>query len=65
MLGGKDGAPHAYQLRHPDGSTRALKTKEVGVKLAPGDVIEVHSGGGGGWGEPRADAGRGAPGSGR
>ena len=41
-------------LRHPDGSTRVLKTKEVGVELAPGDVIEVHSGGGGGWGEPRA-----------
>jgi N-methylhydantoinase B len=52
MLGGADGAPHAYRIRRADGSVRVLKTKEVGVPIGPGDLIEVHSGGGGGWGKP-------------
>jgi N-methylhydantoinase B len=52
MLGGKDGLPHAYTLRYPDGQSRDLKTKEVGIALAPGDVLMVRSGGGGGWGPP-------------
>jgi N-methylhydantoinase B len=52
VLGGKDGEPHRYRLVHRDGSTRPLKTKEVGVRIEPGDVIDVHSGGGGGWGTP-------------
>ena len=52
IAGGHDGTPHAYVLRAKAGSTRPLRTKEVGVKLAPGDVIVVHSSGGGGWGDP-------------
>jgi N-methylhydantoinase B len=52
MLGGKDGAPHHYTLRHPDGSERDLRTKETGVELLPGDMLVVRSGGGGGWGPP-------------
>jgi N-methylhydantoinase B len=57
MLGGRDGAPHRYVLRHPDGAERVLKTKETGVELRPGDVLHVLSGGGGGWGPPeRRDA---------
>jgi N-methylhydantoinase B len=52
MLGGADGAPHHYVLRHADGSARVLKTKEVGVALKPGDTIHVKAGGGGGWGPP-------------
>jgi N-methylhydantoinase B len=52
MLGGGDGAPHRYTLRHADGSTRALRTKEAGIVLSPGDVLLVESGGGGGWGDP-------------
>ena len=52
MLGGKDGAPHHYTLRHPDGTERDLRTKETGVQLAPGDLLVVRSGGGGGWGPP-------------
>ncbi|HJU31642.1 MAG TPA: hydantoinase B/oxoprolinase family protein [Hyphomicrobiaceae bacterium] len=50
MVGGEDGKPHNYWLQskgHPD---RPLKTKETGVVLHPGDVIQVRSGGGGGWG---------------
>jgi N-methylhydantoinase B len=52
MLGGEDGRPHRYVLRsegHPD---RPLKTKEVGLVIRPGDVLDVRSGGGGGWGDP-------------
>lgn len=52
MLGGQDGAPHRYVL-HSDGRPdRPLKTKEVGIVIRPGDVIEAHSGGGGGFGDP-------------
>jgi N-methylhydantoinase B len=52
MLGGTDGAPHRYTLRHDDGSERDLRTKESGILLLPGDVLHVRSGGGGGWGPP-------------
>lgn len=52
MLGGADGAPHRYTLRHATGAERDLRTKESGVELAPGDVLIVRSGGGGGWGPP-------------
>lgn len=54
MLGGEDGAPHHYTLRHADGSERDLKTKEAGVVLKPGDRLIVRSGGGGGWGDKAA-----------
>lgn len=50
--GGHDSAPHRYTLRHADGTERVLRTKEVGVVIQPGDVIEVRSAGGGGWGDP-------------
>jgi N-methylhydantoinase B len=52
ILGGQDGAPHHYVLRHADGTERVLRTKEVGIPLAPGDLLHVRSGGGGGWGKP-------------
>ena len=52
MLGGKDAAPHHYTLNRADGTSRDLKTKEVGIPLAPGDVLHVRAGGGGGWGPP-------------
>jgi N-methylhydantoinase B len=54
MLGGRDGLPHTYVLRRADGTERELRTKEVGIALAPGDVLHVLSGGGGGWGPPEA-----------
>ena len=31
---------------------RPLKTKEVGIVIRPGDVLDVRSGGGGGFGDP-------------
>ncbi|NOG72311.1 hydantoinase B/oxoprolinase family protein [Roseicella sp. DB1501] len=52
MLGGEDGRPHLYRLRRADGTERALRTKEVGIPVAPGDRLLVEAGGGGGWGPP-------------
>jgi N-methylhydantoinase B len=52
MLGGGDGAPHRYSLVGTDGRSRDLRTKEAGIEIAPGDVLVVRSGGGGGWGPP-------------
>ena len=52
ILGGEDGAPHRYTLLSGGAAPRALKTKETGVVIRPGDVFAVESGGGGGWGDP-------------
>lgn len=52
ILGGRDGAPHDYRLRAPDGTEQILKTKEVGIRVEPGAVLVARSGGGGGWGDP-------------
>ncbi|GGC91985.1 hydantoinase B/oxoprolinase family protein [Chelatococcus reniformis] len=52
MLGGHDGRPHAYRLLSAGQPPRTLRTKEVGIAVRPGDVFEVRSGGGGGWGPP-------------
>jgi len=52
MLGGQDGKPHRYVLHSEGRPDRPLKTKEVGIVIRPGDVIEAHSGGGGGFGDP-------------
>ncbi|MGH7264367.1 MAG: hydantoinase B/oxoprolinase family protein [Candidatus Rokuibacteriota bacterium] len=53
ILEGRDGLPHRYRLRSRGRPDRALKTKEVGVVVRPGDVFLVESGGGGGYGDPR------------
>ena len=52
MLGGEDGLPHDYRLISMGKDERILKTKEVGITIAPGDLLQVRSGGGGGWGDP-------------
>ncbi len=52
ILGGKDGLPHRYMLYSEDRPPRAIKTKEVGLVIHPGDVLILESGGGGGWGDP-------------
>ena len=51
ILGGSDGLPHRY-IHHSGGGSRDLPSKLVGIPVAPGDVFEVLSGGGGGWGDP-------------
>ena len=53
LAGGQDGRPHRYWLQSAGQADRAIKTKETGIVLRPGDVLHVHSGGGGGWGEAR------------
>jgi N-methylhydantoinase B len=54
ILGGRDGLPHRYVLKSEGRPDRPLKTKEVGVAIRPGDVLDVRSGGGGGFGDPAA-----------
>jgi len=53
MLGGEDGRPHDYRLLSKGKPERVLKTKEVGIVISPGDVLQVRSGGGGGYGDQR------------
>ncbi len=52
ILGGNDGLPHSYMLYSQGREPRAIKTKEVGIVVRPGDRLVLLSGGGGGWGEP-------------
>jgi N-methylhydantoinase B len=51
ILGGEDGAPHRYILCSAGREPRAIKTKEVGLTIRPGDRLVLESGGCGGWGE--------------
>lgn len=50
LLGGEDGAPHVYRLLSEGRPPRVLRTKEAAIAIHPGDVLDVHSSGGGGWG---------------
>jgi N-methylhydantoinase B len=52
ILGGADGAPHDYVLHRADGTRRVLATKESGVAIQPGDLLDLKACGGGGWGPP-------------
>ncbi len=57
----QDGLPHDYRAALRQGEPpRAIKTKEVGIAVRPGDVFRVESGGGGGWGDPGEAHRRGA-----
>jgi N-methylhydantoinase B len=58
ILGGEDGAPHRYVLYSGNREPRAIRTKETGLVIGPGDRLMLESGGGGGWGDPgeRGDA---------
>jgi N-methylhydantoinase B len=52
ILGGADGAPHRYMLYSGNREPRAIKTKETGLVINPGDRLLLESGGGGGYGDP-------------
>ncbi|MGH7095227.1 MAG: hydantoinase B/oxoprolinase family protein [Stellaceae bacterium] len=52
ILGGADGVPHRYMLYSDGRAPRAIKTKETGLVMHPGDRLVLESGGGGGWGDP-------------
>ncbi len=53
LFGGKPGKTHSYRKLSGD-QVRYLKTKESGVAVLPGDVLDIQSSGGGGWGDPAA-----------
>jgi N-methylhydantoinase B len=53
ILGGEDGLPHRYLLYSGNDAPRAIKTKETGLVIRPGDRLVLESGGGGGWGDPK------------
>lgn len=52
MSGGHAGAPHHYRMKASGQETQILTTKQEGLLVPPGTVFEIHSGGGGGWGDP-------------
>ena len=53
VAGGQPGARGINQVRRVDGSVEVLK--HIGqVEMAPGDVFEIHTPGGGGYGAPGA-----------
>jgi N-methylhydantoinase B/oxoprolinase/acetone carboxylase alpha subunit len=57
ILGGEDGITHRYTLHSGNREPRAIKTKETGIDIRPGDRLVLESGGGGGWGDAvRRDA---------
>jgi N-methylhydantoinase B len=51
MNGGMDAEPGHVLIEHADGTTRSA-LKEA-VMLEAGDRVRIHSGGGGGFGDPR------------
>ncbi len=52
ILGGQDGTPHRYILHAPGAPSRELRTKEISIAMPKGSVLDLRSGGGGGWGDP-------------
>ena len=53
ILGGQDGMTHRYTLHSGNNEPRAIRTKETGLTIRPGDRLVLESGGGGGWGDPK------------
>jgi N-methylhydantoinase B len=56
LRGGDDGAPHEYWMHAPGEEPFALPSKREGIGVPAGTSFVVHSGGGGGWGDPQARA---------
>jgi N-methylhydantoinase B len=55
IAGGGPGLPNEILFRHGDRVERpAMLTKATDVVLAPGDVVELRTPGGGGYGDPKA-----------
>lgn len=52
LLGGHDGRPNAVRYRRADGTASEIFGKITGLKLRKGDVLELLTGGGGGYGPP-------------
>ncbi|MHB8643674.1 MAG: hydantoinase B/oxoprolinase family protein [Gaiellaceae bacterium] len=51
LVGGGEGRPNSATLRYPDGRRVAI-AKDTRVPLPKGTLVELHCGGGGGFGDP-------------
>lgn len=51
--GGLEGRANKVAIRHRDGTRESMPGKFTARKLNPGDVLELSTGGGGGYGEPK------------
>jgi N-methylhydantoinase B len=51
VAGGHDGAGAAARVHRSDGSTQELKSKQI-VVLQPGELLEIETAGGAGYGDP-------------
>lgn len=51
LHGGREARPNSFRIRYPDGSSKNY-CKVTGLQVPAGAVIEVHTGGGGGFGPP-------------
>ena len=51
LLGGKSGSPFSIKVREKNNSTRSLNSKTT-TDIKEGDIIEILTPGGGGWGNP-------------
>lgn len=51
LAGGKSASPNRFSILYPDGS-KYSKPKGTGVKLPKGSIMQLRSGGGGGYGNP-------------
>lgn len=52
VAGGRDGGPHSLRVNPGAKDERSLGMFVSGYKLNAGDVVEIRSGGGGGYGDP-------------
>jgi N-methylhydantoinase B len=52
LMGGMEGEPNAVRYRRADGTLSEPFGKVTGLKLRKGDVLELSTGGGGGYGPP-------------
>lgn len=55
IAGGRAGAPNGLELEYPDGRRQTLR-KVTDLRVPAGSVINIHAGGGGGFGDPSGRA---------
>jgi len=56
LAGGRDGSPNYVRVVGADGQTKAMAGRLARVPLVPGDEVELVTGSGGGYGDPRERA---------
>ena len=52
LFGGEDGSINTSSFRHPDGTERVAKSKEIVRGIPAGTIFHQRAGGGGGYGPP-------------